>query len=297
MKLEPRGKLKTGKGSRAGEVLQPDRRRSDSDVFDPRFDLPPGETQRLIAQVEHGQEPNDMQEKRKLEDLVWLVWVDPRFQVAMQQLDTFKPEHVLAEFVMGVRTDRAVDSVFVMLDEVLQVHPEARTEFASFLGDGIFFDQVKAQVGKLSTVDLSNLNRTTNTLRMIRLWPEKATELRDYFFPPTNRAGEIETHLAEEQNHWVRVVNAAEYALLFPEMREQILHSITPDLKLRTGELAVMLRSNTHATGFGVLQHYLASLNILYAEQAFIDHTGKVRIQLPALPKDRNAVLPDRLNA
>lgn len=280
MKLELQPRMRRGK---AGGLLSVEAQRPEGERFDPRFDLPKGETQRLLAMVAQGEQPSNPRECKKLDALVWLTWVDPKYSELLGQLPHFTTDVEANINVEEWEAKTNLKDALFEVDVLLQIHPELREHFASILKSGQIFT-------RYCPVHTSG---TSQILRMIRLWPEKREELRNRYYP-ADQHQELLENIDHEIGHWARLTRAAELALLLPELRLVILQKVHKELTEWKPKIAEFQRSEIHFVGFEVLQQELSSLAILFAENAYIDEQGLVKLELPPLPAGKSVPLPER---
>lgn len=294
MKLQqPRENRKVG--IKTAEVLRVADERPESEGFDPRFDLPKGETQRLLAMAARGEQPINLREQRKLDALVWLTWVDPKYSEMFRGVPYYDEWTISTVDVSEWETKENLNDALFELDVLFQVNPEMRVQFEGVLKSDRIFLREQEDLDGIA----KDLNRTARVLRMIRLWPEKRTELQERFYPPEFRQADILAELERnlKDSDWASLLFAAEVVLLFPELRPQVLEKIRPTTQRWRSIIEQATVLERHITGFETVQHELSSLAILFAERAYITDQGLVKLELPALPVGKREPLPDRLTA
>ena len=268
--------------------------RPESQNFDPRFDLPKGETQRLLAMAERGEQPSNPRERgRKLDALVWLTWVDPKYTKLLKRLPHYSEQVTVVVNTEEWEAKENLTEALFELDMLFQVNQEMRQHFEGVLKSDKVFIHELGQVDKM-TGDKESTNRLWTVLRMTRLWPEKKTELQDHLYPPESRNRDVMRDLESHTDNWSRLATSASAVLLFPELRTQILEKIKDLLLQWKSIIARAQQTETPVTGFEVLQTELSSLAILFAENAYINDQGLVKLELAPLPAGKSVPLPDR---
>lgn len=309
MKLE--GKTRPS-GLRAIEAVGKTEVVAQSEVFDPRVDLPKGDLERIKRWAEDEVSSEDKGDY--LIQAAWIGWIDPAYGHAIQRntevidvawsaflnrrssLGRFASDLPSAETSQAPLLEKA--GAYLDCAALVEAFPEVRIKLQApeFVDD---FQQVLDEAVRQSVRNfhVPVVNRIQDLKCLIQVWPEHRVQIIQALAEGGEGTQDLFIQRIEGEQSIVHAIATSAYlVLVFPELKPRLEEV----MKRRMKEVRVELVSKHQRLvkeGEGVYAYnlFIKNLTILGAESAVLDTQGNLQVRLRPLPlKGKTPTLPVR---